>query len=124
MVYIKIYIYPHLIFYFKQKSFNLLKNFLFEEILAINQLIIIKKNVIIWKKSLAIVTLSIKIDLIIEKNLKWWIIKYKVDDDKDIAYYFKDSLIDTYNDYILNILNCMSNVRLPSFENSNQYKLY
>lgn len=58
MVDIKVHIYSHLVFYFG--NFNILKSVLCIKQLAIGQLIILNKSVIIKKRSLVIITSSIK----------------------------------------------------------------
>lgn len=66
MVGIKVHLYPHLIFYFGY--FNALRNVLYMKSLAISQLTIFIKSVIIYKRSLVIVILSKKTDQIINKT--------------------------------------------------------
>lgn len=42
-----------------------------------------------------------------EQNLQRWINEYKdIDDDENIAYYFEDLSIDTYNNYIPELESC------------------
>lgn len=50
-----------------------------------------------------------------EKNLQHWITKYEVNNNKNIAYYFRDLLIDTHNDYILNSKTELFYLKLKQF---------
>lgn len=63
---IKIYFYFYLIFYLSQKDFSIWKNVIYDiEKLVISQLIIFNKNVIIWKRCLVGITLSIRTNQVI-----------------------------------------------------------
>lgn len=73
--------------------------------LAISQIIIFDKNMIIQKRSLIIVILNIRVNQIINKIYNIGIIKYKdINNNKDITHYFRDLLINLYDKYILKLI--------------------
>lgn len=59
-IYSTYFIYIYFIFYFSQKYFNILKNGIKIEKLAISWLIISNKSMITWKKSLMTITPNIR----------------------------------------------------------------
>lgn len=77
MTSIEIYLYD-IIPYIGRKYFNVLKSTLCIEKLFVSQVIILNKNMMIWKKSLAFVTSTIRHDQVINKTYNAKLLNVKI----------------------------------------------